>query len=202
MKRIGLEKARARVADAIRAFEALKVARNWTEFESAWTLLLTALNAAYQILGDSARGSSKSEGWFSKVLGQRRADELLSYMMHARNANDHGIADVIRLEPGGVGIGGDTPGKGVFIKEMVAGPAGIEKLEGWQEDGRPLVIKQYPARARLVPVVDRGVEYHPPSAFLGKPIADTSPTGVAHEALEFMVILLGEAEDFIVASRT
>ncbi|HVM22307.1 MAG TPA: hypothetical protein VM308_03255 [Sphingomicrobium sp.] len=197
MKRMGLEKARARLKDAFRAFEELKQANDWEGFESAWARLLTALNATYAILGQSSKGTAKSEGWFSRVLGQRKADELLSYLWHARNSNDHGIESVIKLEPGGIGIGGRK--KAVFIEKLIVGPGGnIEELRGWEGQGEPLTITRYPSRVHLVPVTDRGVTYDPPKTFLGNPIKDSSPTAVAQEALEFMVILFGEAEGLVV----
>jgi len=200
MKRAGLEKARARLADAFAAFESLKTAQDWRDFESGWTRLLSALNAAYQILGDSARGNPKSVGWFSKVLGQRRADDLLSYMMHARNANDHGIEEVIKLQFGGLGIG--APGAHVYIEKLRLGPGGkILELCGSEDGGKPLTVAYYPPRVHLVPVTDRGVTYQPPKTFLNKPIADTSPLAVAHEVLQFMVILFGEAEGLIVETQ-
>lgn len=199
MKRAGLEKARARLKDALDAFEQLKVAAEWAAFESAWTRILTALSSTYAILQQSAKGSAKSEGWFAKVLGQRRADEVLSYLMHARNANDHGIADVIKLQRGGMGIRASDRSKGLYIEKLVAGDDGqIKELQGWQSDGSPPEIVHYPDRVKLVPVVDRGKEYQPPTTFLGNPLMDESPIAVAQQVLEFMVILFGEAEELVV----
>jgi hypothetical protein len=200
MKRIGLEKARSRLSDAFRAFESLKSAQDWNELSSAWTRLLVAVNATYVILGSSAKGNAKSEGWYSKVVGQQRSDELLSYMMHARNANEHGIAEVLQLKPPGMSVGSDVRGMSIYIKHAAIGPTGFTRLEGWQEDGSPLVVKRHPARAILVPVVDRGIEYQPPRNFLGELIADASPVGIAAQVIEFMVLLFVDAEELVAMS--
>lgn len=200
MKRFGLEKARRRLKEAFEAFEALERERSWESFETQWTRLLTSLNSVYCILEHSSKGAPKSEGWFSRVLGQRRSDELLSYLMHARNANDHGIAEVLRLEPGGVGIGSNRGG-GAVIKNLKIGPGGrIENLEGWQLDGSPLEITVRAPRAVLVPVTDRGITYKPPESFLGSKLSDMTPMGVAKEALELMTILFDEAQDLVASN--
>ncbi|MBA3729484.1 MAG: hypothetical protein H0W92_01555, partial [Sphingomonas sp.] len=141
MDRAGFEKARARLADAFDAHARLKAAEEWGDFESAWTRLIVSLNTVYSILEQSVKGYPKSYAWFGAEKHNRRVDEVLSYLHHARNANEHGIRQILELRPGGVGIG--HPSGSVFIKELRVGPGGIEKLEGWGPDGSPLVVRSY-----------------------------------------------------------
>lgn len=196
MKRIGFEKARARLRDAFEAHEALKASNDWDSFESAWTRLLTALNSVYSILEQSSHGNSKSARWFVEAKRQRKADEVLSYLHHARNVNDHGITEVLKREPGGVGIGG--PGQSIYIERLVVGPNGIEEFRGRSLDGSAIQVTHYPESVVLIPVRDRGVEYIVPTTFLGQKLDDPTPVGLAGKVLEFIVVLFSDAETLLV----
>jgi hypothetical protein len=199
LKRKGFEKARARLLDAFHAHEDLKASKDWASFESAWTRLLTALNAVYSILEQSCRGAPTSERWFANAKKQRKTDEVLSYLHHARNVNDHGISEVLQQQPGGIGINA-SGGRGspMYIERLAVRADGtIEELRGHSLDGSPLQITHYPARVGLVPVRDRGVDYEPPTSFLGEKLEDPSPVNVATQVLEFMVFLFSDAETLL-----
>lgn len=196
LDRAGFEKARARLADAFGAHDRLKEAQNRVEFESAWTALITSLNTVYSVLEQSAKGFPKSYAWFGAQKHIRRTDEALSYLHHARNANEHGIKEVLELRPGGVGIG--HPSGSVYIKELRVGRNGIEKLEGWGPGGSPLVVQTYPSRVELVPVYDSGVRFNPPSTFLGEPLVEATPVGLSAKVLEHMTYLFSEAEELVI----
>ena len=196
MKRVGFEKARARLRDAFRAHEDLRSAADWLAFESAWTRLLTALNSVYTILEQSARGNPKSEKWFATAKKQRKADEALKYLHHARNVNEHGIVDIVMRAPGAIGIG--SPGQSFYIEKLVIGPQGISEFRGQSLDGTPIQITHYPEQIVLVPVTDRGVDYNVPATFLGDVLDDATPLGLASKVLEFMVVLFSDAETLMV----
>ncbi len=197
MDRVGFEKARARLADAFGAHERLKDAQDRIEFESAWNALITSLNTVYSVLEQSAKGHPKSYAWFGKQKHVRRTDEALSYLHHARNANEHGIKEVLELRTGGIGIG--HPSGSAYIKELKVGRNGIEKLEGWGPGGTPLDVRAYPSKIVLVPVFDCGVQFDPPSTFLGEPLVDATPLGLSAKVLEHMTYLLSDAEELLVA---
>jgi hypothetical protein len=194
LKRPGLEKARKRLAEAFSSLEQLDRATTWDEFDSAWTRFLTAINATYNILGASSRGDLKSEGWFGKIQGQRRGDDLLSYLLHARNSNDHGVEQVLERDPARTEVGRGA--RHVYIDELVIEQGKIKTLRGSQ-DGGPIRVEHIPEKISLRPVVDRGVTYNPPKSFLGKTIPDHSPQAVGKVALEFMARVFAEAEGFV-----
>ncbi|MEO7504285.1 MAG: hypothetical protein ABIT69_03790 [Sphingomicrobium sp.] len=195
MQRAGFQKARARLLDAFKAHEELKSVQDWAAFESAWTRLLTSLNSVYSILEQSVKGSKASERWFAEAKRARKTDEALKYLHHARNANDHGIVEVLRRVPGGLGITSRS-GK-TYIKELSVGPDGVVKLEGSDFDGSPLIVTSYPESVELVPVLDRGVRYDPPDALLGKSLTDRSPVALASAVLEHMTVLFVDAETLL-----
>jgi hypothetical protein len=196
LQRRGFEKARARLVQAFKAHEALKEASSLAEYESAWTLLLTALNSVYTILEQSCKGSARSEQWFAKAKRQRRTDEFLRYLHHARNADEHGLAEVLVHEPAALAINGG--GGGIYIDRLIAGPDGIVELKGAALNGGPLQVTKTPSRIVLKSVRDRGVIYDPPKTFLGEPLDDASPVGVGGAALEFLVHFFVEAETLLV----
>jgi hypothetical protein len=198
MKRIGFEKARARLRDAFQAHEDLKASIDWVAFESAWTRLLTALHSVYSILEQSAKGHPKSYAWFGAQRRVRRTDEALSYLHHARNANEHGIKEVLETRPGGIGIG--HPSGSAYIKELRVGPQGIEKLVGWGPDGSPLEVRSYPSRIELVSVFESGVRFDPPSTFLGDQLVVATPIGLSSKVLEHMTYLFADAENLLVST--
>lgn len=198
MKRPGLDKARKRLAEAFASVEQLERATAWEDFEAGWSRFLSAINATYNILGASSRGEPKSEGWFSKIQGLRRSDDLLGYLMHARNSNDHGIDSVLERKPGGLGIGKGA--REVHIEKLVVEKGKITTLRGSQ-DGGPLRVEIIPERIELRPVIDRGVEYAPPTSFLGKEIPDRSPAAVGKVGLEFIARLFAEAEELLAAAN-
>jgi len=194
LNRGGFEKAHARLADAFRAHERLKVAPDWDEIESAWTSLITSLNTVYSTLEQSAKGYPRSYAWFSAQKRKRRTDEALRYLHHARNAHEHGIREVLVRRPDGITIG--HPSGSVYIKELRVGAGRIEKLEGWGPDGSALIVS-YSEKIELVPVYDCGVRFDPLTSFLGQPLRTGAPTEVADKVLEHMVFLFSDAETLL-----
>ena len=198
MKRVGVEKARSRLEAAFRSFELLKVATDFAEFEVCWGALLTALNSAFDILRESAKDKNSSFNWMFKLVAERRQDELLSYIWHARNVNDHGIDYIVEDQPGGFTI--PMPASGALhIKHLSVENGKITRFEG-HGFGAPVSIFIHPDGIFLKPVVDRGNEYKPPDYHLGSALADKSPTGIAGAALKYFALRLAEAETLTLCS--
>ena len=114
----------------------------------------------------------------------------MSYIHHARNADEHGIERITELNPGGVGIGtaGTTHVKRMVIQTSADGA----KVEA-ETSGDPLKITFIPPHPRLIPVVDRGDKYEPPTDHLGAPIGEPSPIAIAELALDYLRTMTDEA---------
>src|SRR6516165_1236564 len=91
MKAIGLDSARERLRRAHSAFERLERATTNKDRETAWSDFLLASHAVYSKLEQGSKGCGKSQAWFGRKKHERKNDELLRYIHHARNIDDHGI---------------------------------------------------------------------------------------------------------------
>lgn len=91
MKAIGLDAARERLRRARDALERLEQTTTNKERETAWSDFLLASHAVYSKLEQGSKGCGKSQAWFGRKKHERKNDELLRYIHHARNTDDHGI---------------------------------------------------------------------------------------------------------------
>src|SRR5262249_41256727 len=152
-----IKEARAGVAKAEASLAAMRGAKSYAEFRAGWSDFLLAGGRVYTKLEQGAKSNNKSAAWFGKQKHERRTDPLLSYIWHARNADEHGLAEITEHTPGGIGIGstGQT-----HIKSMAISGRKITHLDA---TGSPLVVTITPDRVRLMQVIDRGVAYNPPT---------------------------------------
>lgn len=111
-----------------------------------------------------------------------------------RHDDDHGLASVTTLEPGGIGFRSRIPGGGIHIHELTVNRGNIY-VDAKAADGGPIVAEIIPPRAKLNRVYGRGnVPFDPPTTHMGAPLADESPLAVARLALVYMTALIEEAE--------
>jgi hypothetical protein len=112
------------------ALEAIRNARTFKEFEPAWTDFLLAFNSIFGILEKGAKTWPKSEHWFGQIKGERRTDPMLSYLRHARNADEHGVHSVVeRRLSGGITFGDQPAGPRRKITRVTFKPAGGKEIE-------------------------------------------------------------------------
>src|SRR4051812_44063271 len=107
MEKAAVTKARARWEKANAALEGLKSSQSPVAAASEWADYLLALNAIHSALEAGSKSDPSSRGWFGGKKGTQNGDPLLSYLRQARNAEEHGLAEVIEHVPGGVSIKGD-----------------------------------------------------------------------------------------------
>jgi hypothetical protein len=89
--------AQAEIARARRAILLLEKPKNFSEAASAWFEFLLAANRIYSKLERGAKGNGRSMAWFGRMKHARKNDELLSYLHHARNAEEHGLEQSIQI---------------------------------------------------------------------------------------------------------
>jgi hypothetical protein len=126
-----------------------------------------------------------------------RKDQLLQYLHHARNEDEHGLEPILTHVEGRTVIGGTG---GIHVKHLV-----IERGVIKTADIRPLTeggvvtITNIPAHAKLLPVKDSrdGNVYDVPREHLSKPILDQSPVGCAALAVDYYIQYIKDAAKLI-----
>jgi hypothetical protein len=178
MEPLAVEQAKTRLQKAEKSLEALRIASNYEEAEEAWSDFLTAASALYSKLEQGSKSNGKSAGWYGRKKHERRKDQLLRYLHHARNSNEHGVERVVARLPGNkFGF------KGRPMKFGEREPVKIQRIDdkrqpiGDQVDG----FLDGPS-LRLVRVHDTIYDdyFDPPEEHLGTKIglADKTPLGV------------------------
>lgn len=178
----------------------MRKARSFAEFEEHWREFLRRIDRIWNKAEAHYSRSPKWHGWSGKFKDKRSRDELLSYLMQARNTEEHSVADIVALQPGSIEIGAG-PG-GAFYKrvEVRDGQLTIEA------SGDPKVTIN-PARPKLIPVRNRGREYPVPSRHVGPDgvsvtLNSEDVPATAELALRYYEKFVNDAREFFTSSET
>tara|TARA_R110002074_G_scaffold377728_1_gene555313 strand:+ start:1024 stop:1614 length:591 start_codon:yes stop_codon:yes gene_type:complete len=190
-----LNKSKERLRKARQAIDALPTCTSAEAFNDTWFDFLVASNGIYIQLRLATKENAKSRQWFGGKTQERKSDPLLQYLHQARNADEHGIEQTIRINPGSLRIGAATPGA---LGEVTISGNLSKEFTITNTSNMPITITTTAPTCHLVSVFDdrSGKTYDPPTAHLGTPIADQSPVGVATLALTYLSNLLDEADAF------
>lgn len=200
VRREAVAKAKDRLASAKARLSDLESSKDYDSARRHWYDFLLSSNAIFSVLEQGAKGIGQSDAWFSGKKRERKTDELLCYLHHARNADEHNIPSVTELDRQKlVLVEGDKP---VAAIEDVTDTGnrgefrGVYRKLGTEEPNLRKVtnIHVYPDRAKLIRVTDRGVGYDPPSSHLGSPLDDNGPNAVARLMVQYVERLVSEAE--------
>ena len=161
-----LEMAREEFKRARSAAERTVTGEGHAALAEQWSLFLVYANRVFTKLGNGVKGGP-AKGWWDGVKHTRKEDELLRYILHARNADEHGVER--RVAP-------PIPAKPIGY---TLGPFGMGRL----------VV---PAATVMGPVYDRGVRYDPPTSHLGRPLNIGRPN--LKDMNTFMALYLGTME--------
>lgn len=190
MDKDGLAQAQERLAKLRITAAIVTSDATMNERESAWLDFIQCHGTIYSKLQQASKADPKSKRWFEGKQAERKSDELLRYLHHARNAAEHTI---IRSSSQV-----DFSIEGRVGKEV--GP-GIGLGIGFDHLGRPYGIAQgledvqvHQLEVMVLAARDRGVNYPPPSKHLGKQVAHDTARAVAALALEHAEGMLREAE--------
>lgn len=170
----------------------MRAAKSFAEFEEAWADFLSRVDRVWNKTEAHYSRSPKWHGWGGKYSALRTKDPLLSYLVQARNVDEHGIANVVEESPGSVSIGVGPKGWARY-KNLTIHNGNVS----FEAEGDPLVVVQ-PARPRLVPVANRGRKFDVPTSHLGNAVDHDDVIKLADTALRFYEDLLSAAETFFV----
>ena len=183
----GVEAASARL-DRARE-EAAKLRGPRAKAKKAWGEFLIALGGVYAKLEQASKASAASKSWYHARRLERASDDLLKYLHHARNVEEHGIAPVtkeghrsVSIEPGGMV---QFTSDGVDTWHITAASPGA--------------IKPQDPELLLARVTDRHGTWAPPLVHLGEPI-EPVPTATAEAALSYAEAMLSDARRLTPAS--
>lgn len=188
----GSEKPHEELRYAEAAAEAIRAARSIEEFERQWKEFLRRLERVWSKMTAHFGRSPKWSGWCGKIEAARKADQMLSYLVNARGAEEHTVNEIRAKVPGGIGINA-AEGKSLFIERM-------EMRDGVLSIHSPQALKIdfLPARMTLLPVANRGRTYAVPAKHLNQPIDGGDVQAVAQAALASYRGALADAESFFV----
>lgn len=202
MKLKALKKAVGRLNRAAEALEKLTGYESYDDFSNAWTDFITSLNDVFVFLGEGSKGHNLSQSWFARKKGERKSDELLQYLYQARNAEQHGIEEVVgeiftRAEA--------VATEGMKVFSVSIGYADGQIAHIIPPEGRD-VLSQHVTVDRLVgialvPVTDGRSKqtYQPPKLHLGHSIIGKSISEIATLAHAYYYKMVEEAETLAAA---
>lgn len=172
-------------------------ARTPAVVRSEWSRFLVAAGRVYSKLEKGAKGHPKAEPWFGKAKADRKADQLLSYVHHARNAEEHGIADITIETAESITING-----GGFAADAIEGlPGGRIAIKGLRSlnPDNPAVVEYAGPRVDLLPVRDDRFpkdRFDPPTEHLGERLQSGSIAEVSTLTLRYLERLVRDAGQF------
>lgn len=184
MNKVGILQAKHALKAAETALEELRLAiPNDVDLDlviekkiASWQHFLVHTSRIYNKLSASSRDSI-AKGWFDREMHLRKQDDLLSYLLHARNALEHGI-DINEL----VKVFSEP----LKIKVKITGQENPLQLNF----GRPVWLL-------AKPVKDRGVVYEVPKFHMDKSLEQSTLQYLAEMALPHFERLVSEAENHV-----
>jgi hypothetical protein len=192
MKAVAIQLAGERLERAKAAFVTMSD-ENCTlgEFRAAWSTFIAAANTVYSKLEQGSKGSGKSSACFGRQKHVRTMDPLLSYILHARNSDEHGLEIV-----SGVGVFAQSLHEGVDVRADAKGLHLNFDLEEptFIPPGTPMAQLKFGFYPRSVK--DRGVQYDPPEQRLDRRVEDSTGVGIAALAIAYLEKMLTEAKAY------
>ncbi|MDX3965173.1 MAG: hypothetical protein QHD01_01080 [Bradyrhizobium sp.] len=169
-----LNRAEIELEHADQSLRQLSDTKQVDEVAYHWANFLGAFDRIFNRIGAAAGGNGNA--WFGRVEQFRKADPLLSYLMHARNAQEHGLLAVAEERSGFINL------IGAEQMEIADPKAGIRVTFDIQDP-----------HLALVDVKDRGVLYAVPTSFRGRPISAAHPLSIGLLGLSYIEEVLVEA---------
>jgi hypothetical protein len=174
------------------AIEAMRNATTLDAFEEGWKEFLGRLERVWTKSINHFGKSPKWNGWKGKYESHRKTDQLLSYLVNARGADEHTVNEIVGREPGGIGIN-PAEGNSLYIERMEINNGNI-----FIKSPQKIKIDFLPAKTTLLPVTNRGRTYPVPTTHLGNPIDPMNVIAVAEAGTNFYGQFLAQAEAFFV----
>lgn len=184
-----LKHSKAELRAASRAIEAMKLSDTMDKFESEWRAFLTCLEKVWTKVERTCQPhQNRFQPWQGQFQALRKKDMLLRYLKQARDADNHSIQDMTTIKPEEMTLSFVNPTGGYIENlEIVNG-----RVVSYQGD--PIIQKTAPPHPVVVPVLNNGVWFNPPTSHLGKPVLSQHPVILADLAIAFYSDFVGQVE--------
>lgn len=185
----GLTQVKARLQRLREAAETVLSDRSVEERHSAWLDFLQTLGTIYSKLEQAAKTAPESKKWFDGKKSERKSDDLLIYLQHSRNAEEHTINDASGAADISVSLTyntNDLPAE-IRINRNINGKPSVITV-----GGKDVAIHRN--EVMLHAAKDRGVIYRPPKEHLGQAIESNTAREVVKYALTYAEVMVSEAE--------
>ena len=163
-------------------------------FDRPWYQLLVAGNSVYSKLEQGSKTNGKSQAWYGRMKKIRKDDELLSFMHHARNSEEHGLSSSttggqIKLTPVSEGA--------AVVSEPARGSKAAAKTSSTA--GRDADFQLSITPIRLIRVRDDRYNdyFDPPTSHKGLPIDEALPIPVAELYIAYLSTLIEDAKSYV-----
>lgn len=174
---------------ANQALARLMSPKDLLDFRDAWDDFLHHTRRLTLKLELGCRSEEQAKSWYGRVRQDQRQDDLLCYLLHARNAEQHGLETTLDTSTS-IGARGSIFVENLTIVDGKITSAKVKPLS----PGSKLVIQHISV---LVPVKDgrSGTIYNPPRSHLGEAVADQSPLAIATLAIKYYADILEQASN-------
>ena len=166
--------------------------------EGYWKRYLTHLERTWNKAEAHFSRSPKWSGWHGKYVKLRKQDQLLRYLVQARNTDEHSIDEITEAKRGFTGINGAGPGGRLYLEGISCDKFGRVTLR----TPDPFVVTVVPSKVHLLPIKNRGVTYPPPAEHLGLQIDANNLISMARMGVDFYSEFLSAADSFFVTSSS
>lgn len=189
-----IDKSWAQLKKAESFIEKMANSTSLDEYEEYWKDFLHNLERAWNKVTNQLNKSPKYQGWVERGRTEklRRKDQLLSYLINARGAEEHSVSDISKQQSGGIGIN-PAFGNSLHINKLEINNGQISI-----DSNQPIRIDFIPGKVELLEVENRGRKYEVPCSHLGEKIATNDPIEIAKLGIAFYEEYFKKAEKHFV----
>lgn len=164
-------------------------ASNLEEYEECWKEFLHKLDRGFNKLKELYKNDKRAKRIIDSINTARNSDPLISYLMQARNSDEHSVREITDRVLGYTKVTGGFGG-GKIIRGIIKGGMAPNTLV---TEGN-LDIEFKIDCLRIVSVTNYGQQYDPPNLCAGKAIATQAPHIIAEIGLDFYVEKIAQIE--------
>lgn len=202
-----IPKCRDRLEKAREALFRCRNASDYAAFVSAWADFLIFSGAVIHAVEAGAQDTPQGRQWYGGIRRRDRADDLLRYMLQARNEEEHG-RNLVSGYNAAPGVGVINPETSLLEPIANIDPSTTKVDEnGWETSHGPpyeprgwkFGIGMVPTGPMLVPIRDSKFlqTYPPPSRHKGALLKVNTPIEVGEVYLTYLAELIDEAASLV-----
>ncbi len=186
-----LHSAKRELVVAEKAIERMTNATSIDELEDEWKIYLSAIEKCWVKVERSCQHVRNTfQPWQGIFSNERKKDPLLRYIKHARNADQHGLQEIMEKKDPLSSMSIEGGESIAHIEKLVIEKGALVEYRG----NKPLIIENLPNRIELIPVKDSGNWYNPPKTHKQMRLPWPAPINVAVLGLEYYRDYVRQAE--------